>query len=62
MRLMPIAKIRRRIGMWYVDLYYPTRRRKIISVGPFQQFGSCATWVANRADADKCITEAIGTR
>ena len=62
MRLLPTAKIRRRLGLWYVDLHYPTRKKKIMSVGPFQQFGSCATWVVNRADAGKCITEAIGTR
>lgn len=62
MRLMPIAKIRRRIGLWYVDLHHPTRTRKVMTVGPFQQFGSCATWVSNRADDGKCLTEAIGTR
>lgn len=62
MRLMPNAKIRRRLGLWYVDLHYPTRKKNVYSVGPFQQFESCATWVVERADSNKCITEAIGTR
>lgn len=60
MKKLPIAKMRRRLGMWYADMHYPNRR--IYSVGPFQHFGDLATWVANRADVGKCVTEAIGTR
>lgn len=62
-RLIPEAKMRRRIGKWYIDLWYSTKRgMKIYSIGPYNEAAVVSGILEAGATNGRWIKEGIGDR